>query len=146
MNKQLIAAALAGCLGLAASSTASADPPLYIEIESAPPHIEEHPHTVYEGRPVYYYEGRWYERRGPRWVYYREEPRPLVVYRESDEYRRHAPPPRSSHYYEARPIRHRRYEERRHDDRRYDERRSDDRRRDERRREERREQRHHRHD
>jgi hypothetical protein len=129
MTKQLIAAAFAGCLACAAwSNTASADPPIYIEVDVAPPSIESYPQTVYEGRPVYYYEGRWYERRGPRWVYYREEPRPLVVYRSSPEYRhRHAPPPSRRHY-EARPARDRRYDDRRYDDRRYDDRRRDDRR------------------
>jgi hypothetical protein len=126
MTKQLIVAAFAGCLALAASSTtAFADPPIYVEVDVVPPSIETYPQTVYEGRPVYYYEGRWYERRGPRWVYYRDEPRPLVVYRSSPEYRRHpAPPPRR--HYEARPARDRR-DDRRYDDRRRDDRRGDDR-------------------
>lgn len=148
MTKQLVAAAFAGCLACAAWSTpASADPPIYVEVDVVPPSIESYPHTVYEGRPVYYYEGHWYERRGPRWVYYREEPRPLVVYRSSPDYRRHAPPPRSGRYYKARPARDRRYDDRRYDDRR-DDRRRDDRRRDDRRDERRREDRrhHHRHD
>lgn len=146
MTKQLIAAAFAGCLACAAwSNTASADPPIYIEVDVAPPSIEAYPHTVYEGRPVYYYEGHWYERRGPRWVYYRDEPRPLVVYRSSSEYRRHAPPPRSRRYYEARPARDHRYNDRRHDDRRRDERR-EDRRRDERRRDDHDRHDYHRHD
>lgn len=140
MTKQLIAAAFAGCLACAAwSNTASADPPIYIEVDVAPPSIESYPHTVYEGRPVYYYEGHWYERRGPRWAYYRDEPRPLVVYRSSPEYRRRYAPPPPRRHYEAPPVRDRRY-----DDRRYDERRRDDRRRDDRRHEDR--PHHHRHD
>ena len=149
MTKQLIAAAFAGCLACAAwSNTASADPPIYIEVDVAPSSIEAYPHTVYEGRPVYYYEGHWYERRGPRWVYYREEPRPLVVYRSSPEYRHHPAPPPPRRHYEARPARRyddRRYDDRRHDDRRRDDRRDDDRRRDDRR-SERHDDRHHRHD
>jgi hypothetical protein len=151
MTKQLVAAVFAGCLACAAwSNTASADPPIYIEVDVAPPSIESYPHTVYEGRPVYYYEGHWYERRGPRWAYYREEPRPLVVYRSSPEYRRyHAPPPPPRRHYEARPARDRRYDDRRSDDRRYEDRRRDDRRRDNRRedrRVDRRDDHHHRHD
>lgn len=130
MTKQLMAAAFAGCLACAAwSSNAAADPPIYIEVDVVPPSIEAHPHTVYEGRPVYYYEGHWYERRGPRWVYYRDEPRPLVEYRASPEYRRHAAPTRSRRYYEARPVR-RHHEDRRRDDRRHHDRHHNDRRHD----------------
>lgn len=133
MTKQLIAAAFAGCIAFGAvTNTASADPPIYVEVDVVPPRIESYPRTVYEGRPVYYYEGHWYERRGPRWVYYRDEPRPLVVYRSSPEYRRHAPPPPPRRHYVAPPSR--RYDDRRYDDRRYDDRRRDDK------------HRHHRHD
>lgn len=96
------AAAFAACLiwtGLGSPSTASAQ--LYVEVEAGPPHIEDYPSTYYEGRPVYYYDGRWYYRHGPRWAYYRDEPRPLVVYRSSPEWRHrrhvehydHRPPP-----------------------------------------------------
>lgn len=119
MTKKLITAALFGCLTWgAAIAPASADP-IYVDVEIAPPRIEEYPRTVYEGRPVYYYDGHWYSRRGPRWVYYREEPRPLVEYRESPRYHRHyvAPP---------RPRHERRYEERRHGERRHEERRRDE--------------------
>ena len=109
MTKHLVAAAITGCLVWAASSSPASADPIYVEVEVAPPEIEAYPRTVYEGQPVYYYDGHWYSRRGPRWVYYREEPRPLVVYRESPRYRRHyeAPP---------RPRLERRYEERRHDE------------------------------
>lgn len=104
MTKQLIAVAFTGCLAWAASaSTASADP-IVVDVEVAPPAIESYPHTVYEGQPVYYYDGHWYGRRGPHWVYYREEPRPLVVYRASPEYRRYEAPPRARRHYEARPA------------------------------------------
>ena len=77
-NKYLIGAALAGGIawaGLGSPSVASAQ--VYIELESAPPRIEEYPTTYYEGRPDYWYDGHWYYRSGPRWAYYREEPRPL---------------------------------------------------------------------
>src|SRR5262245_1670740 len=97
---QLIAAAFAGCTawaGFASPSPASAQ--FYVEIETAPPRIEEYPSTYYDGRPVYYYDNHWYYRRGPGWAYYRDEPRPLVVYRASPEWRHrhyhhdHRPPP-----------------------------------------------------
>jgi hypothetical protein len=103
MTKRLITAALFGCLAWGASITPASADGLYVDVEIAPPHIEEYPRTVYEGQPVYYYDGHWYSRRGPRWVYYREEPRPLIVYRESPRYHRH---------YEA-ASRHERREERR---------------------------------
>ena len=81
MTKHLIAAALTAGLAWTASTTPAQADGLYVEVETAPRHIETYPHTVYEGRPVYYYDGHWYYREGPRWVYYREEPRPLVEYR-----------------------------------------------------------------
>lgn len=116
MTKHLIAAALTGCLVWTASSSPAAADPIYVEVEVAPPQIESYPRTVYEGQPVYYYDGHWYGRRGPRWVYYREEPRPLVVYRSSPEYREYreyAPDARDRRRYQARPARDR-YEEHRH--------------------------------
>lgn len=126
MTKQLIAAAFIGCLAWSASSSPAAADPIYVEVEVAPPRIAEYPRTVYEGHPVYYYDGHWYSRRGPRWVYYREEPRPLVVYRSSPRYHRHydAPPARVRHE--------RRHDDRHHDHRHHDDRRHDDRRRDDR--------------
>jgi hypothetical protein len=96
MTKHLIAAALSAGIAWAASSTPAKADGLYVEVETAPREIESYPHTVYEGRPVYYYDGHWYYRHGPRWVYYREEPRPLVEYR--------ARP--SRHYREHREYRH----------------------------------------
>jgi hypothetical protein len=47
---------------------------IFIEEPSPPPDLEEYPHVVYEGQPVYYVHGRWYYRHGPRWVYYRDPP------------------------------------------------------------------------
>jgi hypothetical protein len=81
MTKHLIAAAFTAGIVWAASSTPVKADGLYVNVETAPRRIESYPHTVYEGRPVYYYDGRWYSRRGPGWVYYRDEPRPLVEYR-----------------------------------------------------------------
>jgi hypothetical protein len=122
MTKKLMAAAaLSGCLTWAALSTPASADPFYVDVEIAPPQIETYPSTVYEGQPVYYYDGHWYGRRGPRWVYYRDEPRPLVVYRTSPEYRRRAaPPPRARQYYEARPHRERHHDDRHHDGPRHD--------------------------
>ena len=90
IKHHLIATALAGCLawaGLGSPSVASAQ--FYVEVHTAPSDIEEYPSTYYEGRPVYWYDGHWYYRRGPGWAYYRDEPRPLVVYRDSPEWHEH---------------------------------------------------------
>jgi hypothetical protein len=93
----------------------------YADAESVPPRIEAYPSYAYEGRTVYLVDGRWYYRRGPRWVYYRREPAEL--------YRRRV--------YVARSPRgpERRAEERReHDLRREEQQREQDLRREERRR------------
>jgi hypothetical protein len=87
MTKQLVAAALTGCIAWAASSTPVKADPIYVEVQTAPAHVETYPQTVYEGRPVYYVDGRWYYQNGPRWAYYREEPRPLIEYRATPAYR-----------------------------------------------------------
>lgn len=105
----LMGAAFVACLayaGLGSPSTASAQ--FYVEVEAGPPHVEDSPSTYYEGRPVYYYDGRWYYRHGPRWAYYREEPRPLVVYRSSPEWRHHRHYERHEHgdHYDRRPHAH----------------------------------------
>jgi hypothetical protein len=51
--------------------------------------INTYPHEIYEGRPVYYVNNRWYYRDGGRWAYYRHEPAPLYRRR---AYVRQAPP------------------------------------------------------
>ena len=109
----LVAAAFAACLtwaGLGSPSAASAQ--FYVEVEAGPPDIDEYPSTYYGGRPVYYYDGNWYYRRGPRWAYYREEPRPLIVYRSSPGWRRHR---HHEHYdHHPRPRPHHEHHEHRH--------------------------------
>jgi hypothetical protein len=52
-----------------------------IEIAEPPPAIESYPHGVYRGFDAYFYEGHWYMKRGPRWVYLEEEPGELHRYR-----------------------------------------------------------------
>jgi len=68
-----------------------------VVVDSAPVNVYAYPHTVYRGEDVYYVDGRWYQRRGPRWVYYRHEPQDLVRHRRHVEVappaRRYAPPP-----------------------------------------------------
>ena len=89
MTKRLIFGVLAGFLAwTGADSTVKADP-IFVEVQTAPPAVESYPHTVYRGEPVYYVEGRWYYRHGPRWAYYREEPRPLIEFRSSPAYVHH---------------------------------------------------------
>ena len=72
--------------------------PEYAVATDAPADIETYPSVVYEGRPVYFVNDRWYYRQGPEWVYYRREPAPL--YRQRD-YVRQAP--RARPRVEARP-------------------------------------------
>lgn len=67
---------------------------VFVEVEREPAHYDDGPHVRYHGDDVYFVDGRWYARRGHRWVYYREEPRELVRYRH--EYRA----PRAHHHHE----------------------------------------------
>lgn len=84
-QRLLLAAALAApSIGAASVATAQE---AWIEIDTAPRHYDEGPHTVYRGEPVYWVDGRWYARHGQRWVYYRDEPRELVRYRTAREVR-----------------------------------------------------------
>ncbi len=57
----------------------------------APPvvEVEAYPHVYYAGHVVYLIHDHWYYRNGPRWVYYRTEPRVLRERRRV--IRRHAP-------------------------------------------------------
>jgi hypothetical protein len=66
---------LSGCVAHVRSE------PAYAEAVYVPPDIETYPHTNYDGRVVYLVNDRWYYREGPRWVYYRSEPRPLYTHR-----------------------------------------------------------------
>lgn len=68
-----MALASAGCYATAGAST-DVD---YVEADHVPPRIEVYPSYEYSGRTVYLVRGRWYYRRGPRWVYYRQEPAEL---------------------------------------------------------------------
>src|SRR4051794_29595470 len=52
-----------------------------VEVQAAPVRVESYPRYTYRGRDVYLVDGRWYSRRGGRWVVYREEPRELARYR-----------------------------------------------------------------
>jgi hypothetical protein len=81
-----------------------AEPVGQVEITSAPVvDFEAYPHTVYQGRTVYYVNGRWGYPHGVRgWATMRNEPPELVRYRQHVdvappapryEYRQEAPPP-----------------------------------------------------
>jgi len=62
-----------------------------------------YPHTFYDGRDVYFIDGRWMFRDGGGWRYYTTEPAPLYRYRTTI---RQAPPaPRyPGGYYPAQPA------------------------------------------
>lgn len=58
------------------------EPVSTVEVTSAPVvTYDAYPHTVYEGRTVYYIDNRWGYPRGERWVYYQSEPPPLARHR-----------------------------------------------------------------
>ena len=86
-----------GALALGACHVTAepAEPVGEVEITSAPYDIETYPHTVYEGRTVYLYNGGWYYRDGGRWNRYRSEPAPLQQYRQRQYVQQAPPAPRS---------------------------------------------------
>src|SRR5262245_42683168 len=49
-----------------------------VHTEYVPAHVETYPHDYYEGHTVYLINDRWYYHDGSTWVYYRQEPEPLV--------------------------------------------------------------------
>lgn len=87
----LLAFGAAGCT----AEVRTAHPVVTVEddvvADSAPVNVYAYPHTVYRGETAYYVDGRWYQRRGPHWVYYRSEPPDLVRHRRHVEV---APPAR----------------------------------------------------
>lgn len=93
-------------VGVGASAVFAAGCHAYVEPETpaatyevtygdVPTNIEVYPHTYYEGRPVYLYQGRWYYQDGGRWAYYRNEPPPLMQYRQRHYVQQAPPAPRS---------------------------------------------------
>lgn len=90
------ALSLSGCMAEVRSE------PAYAEVDYVPADIEVYPHTVYEGETVYYVGDRWYYRRGPHWVYYRQEPAGLTRYRARMEQAPRAP--RREHWERAAPA------------------------------------------
>jgi hypothetical protein len=84
-------ASLSGCYAYAEPEPEYA----VAEVNAAPVEVDvnTYPHTVYAGRPVYYYRDRWYYRDGQRWYYYRSEPTHLREYRQRG-YVQRAPPAR----------------------------------------------------
>jgi hypothetical protein len=69
-------ATLGGCTVTTqpAQPVAYSEPTAYVETTAAPVDYENYPHTVYEGRTVYYVGDRWQYREGSRWLSYRTEP------------------------------------------------------------------------
>jgi hypothetical protein len=76
----LVASAAAACT--VRGEATYAEPVGAVEVTSAPvANYEAHPHTVYQGRTVYYVDNRWGYPRNGGWAYYRTEPPELVRYR-----------------------------------------------------------------
>ncbi len=69
-------------------------PSAEVEITSAPVDVERAPRTVYEGRIVYWFEGRWVFRERDRWACYRAEPLELRRYRTQHQDHAWQPAPR----------------------------------------------------
>lgn len=94
--------ATAACSGCAARTTTSV-PVGFAELTFGGT-FGYFPHTVYQGRDVYYVEGRWiYQNSAGDWVYYPVEPRPLHRYRMTVQ---QAPPaPRPERYQPRTPPR-----------------------------------------
>lgn len=88
--------ALIGSLAsLGCYATARVEPePVYVEAAYVPRDVEVYPPHYYRGRTVYYVDGHWYQRRGTRWVYYRQEPPELYRRRVYVERAPRAPHPR----------------------------------------------------
>lgn len=94
----VLAVAATGCTAEVTTRPAVVTAEEDVVVDAAPVNVYTYPRTVYRGATVYYVDGRWYERRGPRWVYYRHEPSDLVRHRRDVEVapparRRVAPPP-----------------------------------------------------
>lgn len=102
-------ACLSGALGGCYASAGAYAEPEYVEVETVPTHVEVYPRYYYGGRTVYLVDGRWYYRRGPRWVYYRDEPAELHRHRVYVERVPRAPAHRRERHYHrrARPVEHR---------------------------------------
>jgi len=77
--------------------------PAYVVASAPPPAVDVAPTTYYEGRPVYYVNDRWYARDRGRWVYYRNEPPPLVRQRTHVAHAPRAPEPPPPRRFVARP-------------------------------------------
>jgi hypothetical protein len=103
MFKNLIFGAGAGVLISACTATVESTPPPTVAasveadvgsddvtvVESVPSNVYVYPHTVYNGRTVYWVNGRWFYPHGSRWYAYRREPPGLVRQR---PYVQQAPP------------------------------------------------------
>ena len=84
MSMLCLATLAVGACTLQGQTRAEVEPPVgTVEITSAPVvQYESQPHTVYEGKTVYWVNGRWgYPHSNGRWAYYRSEPAPLARYR-----------------------------------------------------------------
>jgi hypothetical protein len=76
----LVASAAAACA--VRGEATYAEPVGTVEVTSAPVvNYEAYPHTVYQGRTVYYVNNRWGYPHPGGWSYYRTEPQELVRYR-----------------------------------------------------------------
>jgi len=97
-----LVATTAAAFGTGCYAEAGAQP-AYVVASAPPPAVDVAPTTYYEGRPVYYVNDRWYARDRGRWVYYRNEPPPLVRQRTHVAHAPRAPEPPPPRRFVARP-------------------------------------------
>ena len=96
-HRNLECALIGLALALGCSGCGAAFYPDAVYVDAVPAHIETYPYTYYDGRLVYFVDGRWYYRSGPSWYYYRSEPLHLYEYRGSIHRARPA-------YYRREPV------------------------------------------
>jgi hypothetical protein len=92
----LLGAAGAALFALASACTATVESaPIVapgeevVAVDTVPTNVTVYPHTVYQGRTVYFVNGRWYYPHGRHWYAYRTEPAGLARQR---PYVQQAPP------------------------------------------------------
>jgi len=97
MKRFVLALLAGGALALVAchAEVQPVEPVGEVEVTSAPYDIETYPHTVYEGRTVYLYNGGWYYHDNGRWARYRNEPGQLREYRQRHYVQQAPPAPRA---------------------------------------------------
>lgn len=81
LKTAILVAGSGALMSLASGCHVYTEPVGTYEVTSAPYGYDAYPHTYYEGRQVYYVNGRWGYPQQRGWRYYQTEPAPLVRHR-----------------------------------------------------------------